>query len=101
LQHYLLIYHLAEDYLERRAAYRTDHLTLAWQAADRGDLLLGGALEHPTNMALLLFCGNTPEAAEAFAQSDPYVVHGLVERWEVRKWNTVAGAASAAPLRPD
>ena len=42
--HYLLIYDVVPDYVERRAAHRDEHLRLAWQSHDRGELILGGAL---------------------------------------------------------
>ena len=42
---------------------------------------------------------NRRAAAEDFAKNDPYVTNGLVERWEVRKWNTVVGANAATPVR--
>ena len=29
------------------------------------------------------------EAAEEFAQGDPFVLHGVVARWHVREWNEV------------
>jgi uncharacterized protein YciI len=99
MNHYLLTYHLAPDYLERRPVYRAGHLALAWEAAGRGELLLGGAVEDPVDRALLLFAGEGPEAAEAFARSDPYVTNGLVERWTVRRWNTVVGEIAANPVR--
>jgi uncharacterized protein len=98
--HYLLIYDLVPDYLERRGAYRAEHLALAWTAHDRGDLVLGGALTDPVDTAILLFQGASPAAAEAFAAADPYVRHGLVTRWQVRPWSTVVGATAATPLRP-
>lgn len=98
--HQLLIYDLADDYLERRAAFRSAHLALAWQSADRGDLVLGGALTEPANQAYLLFKGDTSAAAEAFAKADPYVANGLVKRWQVRMWNTVVGADCTTPVRP-
>ncbi|MDR5739789.1 MULTISPECIES: YciI-like protein [unclassified Caballeronia] len=97
--HYLLIYELAPDYLERRAQFRDEHLKLAWQAVERGDVVLAGALDSPADRAMLLFEGESPAAAEAFAQSDPYVTNKLVERWEVRKWNTVVGEDAATPVR--
>ncbi|MFM0052154.1 YciI-like protein [Caballeronia grimmiae] len=97
--HYLLIYELAPDYLERRAQFRDEHLKLAWQAVERGDIVLAGALDSPADRAMLLFEGESPAAAEAFAQSDPYVTNKLVERWEVRKWNTVVGEDAATPVR--
>jgi uncharacterized protein YciI len=98
--HYLLIYDLVADYLERRPAHRTEHLTLAWAAHDQGELVLGGALVDPADTAILLFQGNSPAGAEAFAAADPYVRHGLVTRWQVRPWSTVVGTAAATPLRP-
>ena len=55
--HYLLFYDLAPDYLERRAAFRDDHLSLAWTAQARGELVLAGALADPADGAVLLFKG--------------------------------------------
>jgi uncharacterized protein YciI len=69
--HYLLIYDLVPDYLERRAAYREAHLKLAWQAEEGGDLILAGALAEPTDCAILLFEGDSTAVAEAFARADP------------------------------
>ncbi|ASV99379.1 YciI-like protein [Paraburkholderia aromaticivorans] len=97
--HYLLTYDLVSDYLERRAAYRDAHLKLAWAAVERGELLLAGALAEPTDTAVLLFQGDSPAAAEAFAQADPYVLAGLVTRWRVREWTTVVGEGAAKPVR--
>lgn len=99
--HYLLIYDLAEDYLARRAEYRNQHLALAWAASHRGELVLGGALADPADKAILLFSGDSPAAAENFAKSDPYVQNGLVKRWRVREWTTVAGHEAARPVRPN
>jgi len=98
--HYLLIYDLADDYMTRRAAFRDAHLSLAWAASDRGELVLGGALANPPDKAVLLFAGDSPVVAERFAQSDPYVSNGLVKSWSVREWTTVAGGAAANPVRP-
>lgn len=97
--HYLLIYDTAPDYLERRQAHRAEHLALAWKAHERGELLLGGALAEPIDGAVLLFEGDSPAAAEAFAAADPYVKHGLVTRWRVRPWTTVVGEGAATPVR--
>lgn len=95
--HYLLIYELAADYLDRRGTFRNDHLKLAWEAEG---LVLGGALTDPTDRALLLFEGDSPEAARRFANADPYVRNGLVKRWEVRPWTTVVGRLASTPVRP-
>ena len=99
MPHFLLFYDLSPDYLERRGAFRDAHLALAWAAAERGELVLGGALAEPVDRAVLLFQGDSPAAAEAFARADPYVTQGLVERWQVRPWTTVVGREAATPVR--
>lgn len=96
--HYLLFYEVAEDYVSRRGEFRQAHLAKAWQASDRGELVLGGALANPPDGAILLFKGNSPEVAERFAKADPYVINGLVRRWYVREWTTVAGRDAATPV---
>lgn len=98
--HYLLHYQVAADYERRRGPHRAEHLALAWDAARRGELVLAGALADPVDGAVLLFTGDSPEAAERFARADPYVRHGIVLRWTVRRWNTVVGEGAAAPTRP-
>lgn len=97
--HYLMFYDLAADYLERRGDYRAAHLQLAWAAAERGELLLAGAFADPVDGAVLLFSGESPAVAEAFAKADPYVREGLVTRWRVRPWTTVVGEQAATPVR--
>ena len=98
--HYLLCYDLAADYLERRAQFRTEHLQLAWHAQERGELVLAGALAEPADTAILMFQGDSPAAAEAFAKADPYVAQGLVTGYRVRPWNTVVGDLAFTPVKP-
>jgi uncharacterized protein len=98
--HYLLLYDVVPDYVERRAAYRAAHLALARAAHARGELVLGGALADPPDGAVLLFRGDSPAAAEAFAAADPYVTNGLVTRWRVRVWATVVGDGAEVKLPP-
>lgn len=98
--HYLLFYEAGEDYVARRAEFRNAHLTLAWKASERGELILGGALAYPVDGAVLLFKGDSPAVAEEFAKADPYVINGIVKRWYVREWTTVAGDGCARPTRP-
>lgn len=100
MKHFLLFYDITPDYLARRADFRGAHLEMAWASHARGELLLGGALVEPTDGAVLLFKGESAAVAESFAQTDPYVVNGLVSRWKVREWATVAGAEAANPIRP-
>lgn len=91
LKHFILFYETAPDYMERRPAYRADHLALARAAHEKGDLVLGGALAEPPDGAVLIFKGETDAAARAFAEADPYVANGLIAKWRVREWTTVVG----------
>lgn len=100
MAHFLLLYDLAPDYLERRPAFRSEHVDLAREAHARGELLLAGALSDPFDTAVLLFTGENPEEAERFAVADPYVSNGLVTSWRVRRWNTVVGEGSTPPSGP-
>jgi uncharacterized protein len=88
--HLVLEYTLADDYLDRRAALREDHLALARAAHERGELLLAGALPDPYDRALLVWSAPR-EVVERFVEQDPYVVQGLVTGWTVREWNVVIG----------
>ena len=99
MKHFLLFYTTAADYLERRGSFRSEHLRLAWEYQERGDLVLAGALTEPADGAVLLFQGDTAAAAEEFANSDPYVANGLIREWKVREWNTVVGNLAVNPLR--
>lgn len=89
--YYILFYKTVENYIERRAPLRGAHLAYADASHERGELYLGGALENPTDGAILVFKGESPSAAEEFAKNDPYVLNGLVTEWIVRPWNVVIG----------
>jgi uncharacterized protein YciI len=93
------MYELAPDYLARRAEFRNDHLRLAWEAEQRGEIVIAGALADPADTAVLLFTGDSPDAAERFARTDPYVTQGLVKSWRVRPWTTVVGKDASTPVK--
>lgn len=99
--HYLLLYDVVAGYAERRAPFRAAHLRHARAAEARGELVLAGALANPADGAVLLFRGDSPDAARAFAESDPYVVNGLVTSWRVREWTTVVGRDAEVALPED
>ncbi len=98
-KHFLLFYEVVDDYVSRRLPFRSEHLALAKQAANRGELLLGGAFADPVDGAVLLFLGPSREVAESFAIGDPYVQNGLVLKWTVREWTTLAGCACPGQKR--
>ena len=96
--HYLLFYSVVDDYANRRSAFREAHLAHARQAVERGELVLGGALENPVDGAVLLFRGSSAAVAESFATMDPYVLNHLVTSWRVREWATVVGSQAEIEL---
>jgi uncharacterized protein YciI len=96
MTYFALIYHVVDDFVVKRQPFRPTHLALAKEAELRGELILGGALGDPPDRALLVFRAPDRSVAEAFARSDPYVLKGLVTRWEVQPWSVV-GAAYEPP----
>ena len=101
MKHFLLFYEVSDDYLERRPQFRSEHLKLAWEAQERGEIVIAGALADPPDGAVLMFQGEDKSVAERFAQADPYVANGLVDRCYVREWTTVIGDLAANPVRPE
>ena len=91
MPYYALFYDVVNDYVARRGAYREEHLRLGRAARARGELVLGGALGDPVDGALLVFRVADRATVEAFAKEDPYVVNGLVVRWQIRPWTVVIG----------
>ncbi|WP_176331613.1 YciI-like protein [Burkholderia vietnamiensis] len=100
MRHFLLFFVFAPDFESRREQYRDPHLRLAWQASERGELLLAGALTDPVDTGVLLFSTESVEQVEKYAREDPYVVNGLVIRWYVREWATTVGDDASMPIEP-
>ncbi|MDQ0924521.1 uncharacterized protein YciI [Pseudarthrobacter sp. W1I19] len=99
--HAVLEYTYEDNYLETREKYRADHLRAGWEAVERGELLLGGAVGDGPLKGLLIFTGeNALEAARTFAAADPYVINGVVTSWTASPWTTVLGNEAATPVRP-
>jgi uncharacterized protein YciI len=89
MNYYLLFYHVVDDYVARRAQFRDEHLRLARAAHERSELILGGALSDPADAALLVFRAADKSVVEDFVRTDPYVINGLVTKWEIRPWTVV------------
>lgn len=91
--YFLLLYDYVENIVERRAPYREEHLALAREYVDRGEVVLGGAFADPVDGAVIVFKAESQQQVEQFVERDPYVVHGLVTKWRIRRWNAVIGTA--------
>jgi len=90
--YYILFYKTVDNYVERRAPYREEHLNYATAAHQRGDLVIAGALAEPADSAVLVFKAEGARVAEDFAKHDPYVKNGLITEWQVRPWTVVIGS---------
>jgi len=91
---YLLFYEKVPDYAERQKPWHSLHLDYFEKRAAQGDMILGGSLEGGADgAAVILFKADTAAVVEAFAEEDPYVKHGIVTKWWVRKWDVVVGSA--------
>jgi uncharacterized protein YciI len=49
---------------------------------------------------VLVFKVRDRKAVEDFARADPYVVNGVVTKWQVREWTTVLGKDALTPVTP-
>jgi len=88
MPYFALTYDVVDDYVERRTAFREEHLRLARASRERGELLMGGALGDPLGV-LIVFKAADRAVVEDFAKKDPYVVNGIVKNWQVRPWTVV------------
>src|SRR5205814_10309792 len=86
-----------------RGLLRTQRHALDVRTRARRDLLCARALGEPADRALTVFHTAVKRLDKAFGRQDPYVVNGLVKKWEVRPWNVVVGneppssSSSSAP----
>lgn len=89
--YFLLFYDLVDDYIERRAPLRDEHLALARAWQERGVLCMAGAFADPADGAALVFRADDRSVVEDFVARDPYVAHGLIRQWRIREWTVVIG----------
>jgi uncharacterized protein YciI len=89
--YHMLLYEVVDDFINRRAPFREEHLGIVREAAERGELFMAGALTDPVDGAALVFKTDDRTVAERFAENDPYVKQGLVKNWKVRQWAVVIG----------
>ena len=97
MNYYALLYELVDDMVTRRVPFREEHLRLARESRERGELVLAGAFTDPVDRALIVFRVDDESKVEAFARKDPYVVNSLVKKWEVRPWKVVVGQEQRVP----
>jgi heme-degrading monooxygenase HmoA len=73
-KHFLLLYDSCDNFVARRAAFRRVHLEHAWDAQERGELLLAGTLAELVDGAVILFQVDSPEVVERSAHGEIMIV---------------------------
>jgi uncharacterized protein len=85
---YVLLYESAEDVREKAPLHFAAHRARWQEYLDQGTLLqIGTFSDLEGSMAVFA----TREAAEEFAQTDPFVLNGVVRGWRIREWNEAIG----------
>ncbi len=85
---YVLLYESADDVQSKAPLHFAAHHARYAEFHRRGDLLMIGAFSRPQEEGSMAIFA-TLESAEEFARADPFVLNGVVRRWEVRAWNEV------------
>ncbi len=85
---YVLLYESVPDVHSKAARHLAAHRARLEEFHARGTLLMVGPFGDPQKEGSMgIF--TTREAAEEFAKGDPFVVNGVVARWQLREWNEV------------
>lgn len=88
---FALEYTYVENMAEKRLPVRPAHLEFTKPFIANKTLIAGGAYVPELEAGLLLFRGQK-EDVEEFAKKDPYVVEGLVAKYQIREWNIAVGS---------
>jgi uncharacterized protein YciI len=85
---YALFYESADDVLSKAPAHFAAHQARLQDFHGRGEILMVGTFGDPQEQGSMAIFP-TRAAAEAFVEGDPFVLNGVVRRWEIREWNEV------------
>ena len=85
---FAIIGHDGPEGSAKRPVHRAAHLQRLETLATEGRLVLGGPFTDKSGSLIVIEVDSFVEA-EAFAQEDPYVVHGIFERVEIHPFKQV------------
>lgn len=83
----VVLYHPAADVLEKAPLHFPAHKAMLDEAHAKGDLLAVGPFADPREGSMGIF--RSRAAAEAFIAVDPFVLNGVVARYEIKDWNEI------------
>ena len=83
---FVVLYESADDVMAKAPLHFAAHKRRLDDFHARGDLLMVGAFGDPqAEGSMAIF--RTREAAEEFVAGDPFVLEGVVRRYEIRDWH--------------
>jgi uncharacterized protein len=85
---YVLLYESADDVASKAPPHFPAHKARLDEFHARGDLLMVGTFGDPQSQGSMAVF-RTREAAEEFVRDDPFVLNGVVRRYEIRDWDEV------------
>jgi uncharacterized protein YciI len=85
---YVLFYESADDVLAKAQAHFDAHLARGNEFHDQGSMLMYGPFGDPQQEGSMAVFASR-EAADEFAEGDPFVLNGVVRSWFVREWDEV------------
>ena len=83
---YVVFYEAADDVMSRAPAHFPAHAERIQEFHARGVLLMVGTFGDPQEQGSMAIF-STREAAEEFVAGDPFVLNGVVRRYEIRDWD--------------
>jgi uncharacterized protein YciI len=88
---WVLFYESADDVASKAPSHFREHWARCQEFHARGALESVGTFADPQrDGAMAVF--TTRDAAEEFVAGDPFVLHEVVRRWELRGWNEAFSA---------
>ena len=83
-------YRSLAEVMEKAPEVLRSHVTRSKQFHAEGKMLMAGAFldglaEPVSTMGVLV----SREAAEEFANGDPFLLHGMVSTWHIREWSNM------------
>ena len=83
---YVVFYESAPEVASKAPPHLPAHVARFREFHARGLLLMIGTFTHPQEEGSMAIF-TTREAAQEFIAGDPFVLNGVVARWEIREWN--------------
>lgn len=93
---YVVLYESAPNVATNAPPHLPAHVARWKEFQQRGELLMIGTFSNAQDEgSIAIFTSR--EAAEAFVQDDPFVLHGVVKSWTIREWREVLWPDASSP----